>query len=129
MMLAPGILSATRQTPPASQETVADLKGVDAALLVRQVVDAHRFTDVRPNTKISCEGGAILAFAGFVSFILLLDGPHFRCPRRSPEEANLFPPQLQMICAERPGTMPAPLQEGQVSAPSGRLGTSPFSSG
>jgi len=35
----------------ASQETVADLKGVDAALLVRQVVDAHRLTDVRPTHR------------------------------------------------------------------------------
>jgi len=31
----------------------------------------------RPNTEISCEDRAILAFAGFVSFISLLSGARF----------------------------------------------------
>jgi hypothetical protein len=34
----------------------------------------HRNARSRPNTKISCEGRAILALADFVSFILLFDG-------------------------------------------------------
>ena len=34
-----------------------------------------------PNTEISCEDRAILAFAGFVSFISLLDGAISRATR------------------------------------------------